>query len=167
VSAETTAVDREVEKAVAFLLRSTRNRPQTEAELRDKLRGRNLPDGVVRAAITRATELGLIDDIAFAKAWVTDRGHQRGYGQARLRQELLRRQVPVDVVDAALADLEQRDEEAVATALAEERFARMPPDLEPDRVARRLVGFLGRKGYPPGIAQRVAKQVSGLDRVWD
>ncbi len=166
-AAEGPSVDRQVERAVAFILRSTRSRPQTEAELADKLRERELGDEVSRAALSRAHELGAVDDSAFARAWVHDRGHGRGYGLARLRQELIRRQVPEHVAAAALAELEDRDEEAVATDLAKERFARFPPALDPEKAARRLVGFLQRRGYGPRLAQRVAMDVTGLSRAWD
>lgn len=167
MSAEHAAVDRDVEAAVGFVLRSTRQRPQTEAELAAKLHGRDVAPHIVRAALVRARELGAVDDAAFARAWVTERGWERGYGTARLRQELVRRQVPDTVIDAALAQLADRDEEATASELAKERFARLPETLEPEKVASRLVSFLVRRGYPQGLARRVALRVSGLDRRWD
>ncbi len=167
MSAEHTAVDREVEAAVGFILRSTRQRPQTEAELAAKLRDRDVPAHSIKAALARARELGAVDDAAFARAWVTERGEQRGYGAARLRQELVRRQVPDPVIDLALTQLADRDEEATATQLASERFARLPDSLEAEKVASRLVAFLVRRGYPQGLARRVALRVSGLDRQWD
>lgn len=167
MSADTAAVDREVERAVAYLLRSTRNRPQTEAELADKLRGRAIPDEVARAALERGRQLGAVDDAAFAHAWVEDRGRERGYGRARLRQELARRRVPEHLIDAALERIADRDDEAVATELASRRFAAMPDSLSPEQAARRLAGFLARRGYPPALAQRVGIAVSGLDREWD
>lgn len=156
-----------VGKALQFVLRSTANRPQTEAELSTKLRGRAFDDAVVEAALARARRIGAVDDAAFAAAWVEDRGRQRGYGLARLRQELRRRQVPDGVVDAALAGLEERDELAVATDLARRRAQQLPASLQPDVVARRLVGFLARRGYPEGLARRAAFTASGLDRQWD
>lgn len=158
---------RAVDKAVAFLLRSTANRPQTEAELAAKLRGRSFDDAVIRAALERARDAGVVDDAAFAAAWAEDRGRQRGYGLARLRRELRRRQVPDAVADAALAALEGRDELAVAEELARQRAQQLPASLEPDVVARRLVGFLARRGYPEGLARRAALTASGLDREWD
>lgn len=167
MSVDTAAVDREVERAVTFLLRSTRTRPQTEAELADKLRGRGVPAEIATAALERGRQLGAVDDAAFAAAWVDDRGAERGYGRARLRQELARRRVPDHLIDAALERLADRDEEAVATELASRRFATMPDSLAPEQAARRLAGFLARRGYPPGLAQRVAVAVSGLDRQWD
>jgi regulatory protein len=149
------------------VLRSTRARPQTAAELRAKLSDRRYDTAVIGAAIARAAELGAIDDAAFARAWVADRGLVRGYSASRLRQELRRRRVPQPLIDDALAQLEDRDDLAVATDLARTRAQRMPATLEPDAVARRLMGFLARRGYSETLARRVAIDVSGLDRHWD
>lgn len=153
--------------AVAFLLRSTGQRPQSEAEVRAKLEARHTPEAVVEAAIRRAHELGAVDDAAFARAWVEDRGQQRGYGVTRLRLELRRRLVPELLIEDALAQLEGRDELAVATELARDRSRQFPASLQPEAVARRLQAFLMRRGYGPGLSQRVAIDVSGLGRVWD
>lgn len=156
-----------VASALQFVLRSTKARPQTEAEIRTKLRARDHPDDVIDTAIARAGAVGAIDDVAFARAWVNDRGLGRGYSALRIRDELQRRGVPGPVIDAALDALESRDDLAVATELARVRAQRMPATLEPEVVARRLLGFLARRGYPEALARRVAIQVTGLDRSWD
>lgn len=153
--------------AVTFVLRSTKARPQTAAELRTKLAAREYDDDIIVRALDRAVALGAIDDAAFAAAWVGDRGLVRGYSTSRLRQELRRRKVPDALIDDALAQLDGRDDLAVATELAKARAQRMPVALEPETVARRLLGFLARRGYPEGLARRVAIDVSGLDRQWD
>lgn len=162
-------VDREtaVARATAFVLRSTRARPQTVAELRDKLAARGYDDAVTDAAVARGIEVGALDDAAFARAWVGDRGLTRGYAASRLRRELRSRAVPEPLIDDALAQLDDRDDLAVVTELARARAQRLPPRLAPEAVARRLVGFLARRGYPEGLARRVAIEVSGLDRRWD
>ena len=154
--------------AFAEILRRTSQRPQTEAELHTVLLKRYDED-VVAEALLRARKVRAIDDAAFARAWVEDRGHKRGYGGARLRQELRRRKVPQDIADAALESLEDRDDLEAATQLAQKRAVAFPATLEPPAVARRLAGFLVRRGYGPGLAQKVATSVSGLDqyRSWD
>lgn len=162
-----TAADDRVGRALAFVLRSTKARPQTAAELRAKLAAREHPSDVIDTAIARATAAGAIDDAAFARAWVADRGLSRGYSAARLRRELERRQVPDPLIDDALAALDERDDLEVATELARQRAQRMPATLDPEVVARRLVGFLARRGYGAALARRVAIRVSGLDRDWD
>lgn len=161
------SIETAVQHALAYLVRSTANRPQTEAELADKLRARKYDDGVVEEALARAREGGMIDDAAFARAWVDDRGQRRGFGVARLRRELRQRQVPESLIEDALTALDGRDELAVATELAQERLGQMPASLSGEAVARRLCGYLGRRGYPELLARRVALSVSGLDRDWD
>jgi regulatory protein len=158
-----------VAKAVAFGFRSTQNRPQTVAEITTKLTGRFDDGGIVEAAVEQLTAAGALDDAAFARMWVEDRGRRRGYGVARLRQELQRRKVPEDIVEVALADLEDRDELATALELARKRAATLPNKLEPDAVARRLQAYLVRRGYGQGLANKVAIDVSGLERYrnWD
>lgn len=160
-------LDPEAREAFAFVLRSTQVRPQTEVEVLGRLRTRGYGDETIDAALARARAVGAVDDAAFARAWVADRGTQRGFGIARVREELRRRLVPEDVIDAAVAPLEARDDEAAATDLAKERFRKLPASLAPEATIRRLTAFLVRRGYPPGLAQRVAITVSGLDRDWD
>lgn len=156
-----------VQHALAYLVRSTANRPQTEAELAGKLHTRQYGEEVVEEALARAREGGVVDDAAFARAWVADRGERRGFGVARLRRELREREVPESVLEEALTALDGRDELAVATELAWERLGQLPASLSEEAVARRLCGYLGRRGYPEALARRVSLTVSGLDRDWD
>lgn len=149
-----------VADTLAFILRSTTARPQTEAEIRMRLRSREVPEEVAEAALQRAREIGALDDAAFARAWVFDRGTNRGYGAARLREELRRRLVPDDLIEQALARLEDRDDLVAATELARERVRRLPGSLSREATARRIHGYLTRRGYPQALAERVALTVS-------
>jgi regulatory protein len=151
----------EVAETVAFILRSTAARPQTEAEISGRLRSREVPEATAAAALSKAKVLGAIDDAAFARAWVEDRGAQRGYGPTRLREELRRRLVPDELVDEAVGQLAGRDDLAVAMELARERARRFPRTLSREAAARRLHGYLTRRGYANDLAECVAINVSG------
>jgi regulatory protein len=153
--------------ALSFLIRSATQRPITVAEAADKLRQRDIPDPVAAAVIDRAVAGRLLDDEAFARAWVEDRGLKRGYGRQRLQRELRRRKVPADLIETALAILDDHDEIGQATQLARTRAQRMPADLDPAKVAGRLVGFLVRRGYSSHVAHDVARKVTATDRTWD
>lgn len=157
------AADERVAKAFAFVVRSAGKRPQTEAELTEKLAGRGYDEGVVAAALARARAAGVVDDAAFARAWVEDRGLARGFAAARLRQELARRRIPDHLIEDALALLGDRDELEAATEIARRRARRLPAGLSSEAAARRLYGQLRRCGYADGLAQRVALEVSGAD----
>lgn len=160
-------VDEDVRKALAFVLRSTEVRPQTEGELRAKLRRRDVDEDTAEEALRHARALGAVDDHAFAHSWVSERGLGRGYGASRLREELRRRLVPQVLIDEALTGLEARDDYSAAAALARKRLRQLPAGLAPEAVVRRLTSFLVRRGHPPGLAQRVAIDISGIDRDWD
>ena len=164
-----TAQTKSIAKAVAFGLRSTQARPQTAAEIRTKLEGRFDDNDVVEAALEQLVAAGALDDAAFARAWVEDRGRQRGYGVARLQRELTRRGVDEEIIAIALEALDDRDELGIAMELARKRARSLPASLEPDAVARRLHGYLMRRGYNQGLSNKVAIAVSGLDRYrsWD
>ena len=160
---------KDIAKAVAYGLRSTQQRPQTVAEMTAKLQRRYDDEETVVAAVAQLEAAGALDDATFARIWVEDRGRQRGYGAARLRQELRRRLVPDELAEEALAALDERDDLQTATELARRKAKGYPNSLEPDAVARRLQGFLMRRGYSQALSNKVAIEVSGLDRYrsWD
>jgi len=132
-------------------------RPRTRSELATVLRGKGIDDEIAAEVLDRYDEVGLIDDQAFAHAWVTSRHHGRGLASRALAQELRRKGVANDAVDTALDELEPATEEATARALVARRL-RAESSSQPEAIFRRLVGMLARKGYPPGLAIRVVRE---------
>jgi regulatory protein len=133
-------------------------RPRTRAELAATLRKRGIADSVAAEVLDRYDEVGLIDDAAFARAWVTSRHHGKGLARRALAGELRRRGVDGELVGAALEEVDGQTEAATARALVERRLRAMSSG-PPDAVFRRLVGMLARKGYPPGVAIGAVKDV--------
>lgn len=140
--------------ARAICLAQLEARPRTRAELAMALSDRGVPDDVATAVLSRFTEVGLIDDAAFAQLWVSSRHRSRGLAGRALSQELRRKGVEDDVVRAAVDGLDHEQEAATARALVQRRL-RSTRGLAPEVRVRRLAGLLARKGYPPGVAYRV------------
>jgi regulatory protein len=122
------------------------------------LRRRQIPEEVAAEVLDRYDEVGLIDDEAFARAWVTSRHHGRGLARRALAGELRQRGVDGQLVGAALEELDPATEAATARELAERKL-RTIGRAAPEVVFRRLVGMLARKGYPAGLAIHVVKDV--------
>ena len=138
-------------------LRLLAARPRTRAELATALSRRGIADEVAAEVLDRYDEVGIIDDQAFAHAWVTSRHHSRGLAGRALAGELRRKGVDSTLVSEAVDELDPSTEEATARALVARRLR-----LEhgaPEATFRRLVGALARKGYPSGLAFRVVKDV--------
>jgi regulatory protein len=112
---------------------------------------------VAAEVLERYSEVGIIDDRAFANAWVTSRHHGKGLARRALAVELRRKGVDDSVVGEALDDLDPGTEAATARALVDRKL-RTDRGGPPDAVFRRMVGMLARKGYAPGLAVRVVRE---------
>jgi regulatory protein len=132
-------------------------RPRTRQELATALRKKGVEDEIVEEILDRYDEVGMIDDAAFARAWVTSRHHGKGLARRALAGELRRKGVGSEEVGAALGELDSGTEEATARSLVERRL-RVESRTALEAVFRRLTGMLARKGYPAGLAIRVVKE---------
>lgn len=139
-------------------LRRLESAPRTRQELAGTLAKKGVPVEAATAVLDRFEEVGLIDDAAFAHAWVTTRHHGRGLGRRALADELRRKGVAPDLIEAACSTLDADSERDRATRLAESK-ARSMAGLPKDRALRRLVGALTRRGYSAGLAFEVARDV--------
>ena len=137
-------------------LRQLAVRPRTRAELAQALARRRIADDVVTEVLDRYDEVGMIDDAAFARAWVSSRHAGRGLARRALAGELRQRGVAGDVVGEALASLDDEQEAATARALVDRKMR--TASGSPEAVFRRLVGMLARKGYPAGLAISTVKE---------
>ncbi|MFC5752519.1 regulatory protein RecX [Actinomadura rugatobispora] len=139
-------------------LRALERGPRTRAQLAEALRRKEVPDEVAERVLGRFTEVGLIDDEAFAQSWVQSRHNGRGLARRALAAELRRRGVAEETVNDAVETLDAEQEEETARRLIA-RKAAATRGVEPGKRMRRLVGVLARKGYPPGTAYRVVREV--------
>jgi regulatory protein len=154
-----------VERARELCLRLLTSRPRTRSELADAMRRRGVPDDTAAAVLARFTDAGLIDDAAFARAWVESRHHTRGLARRALSAELKRRGVDGQDIAAAVSALDPADELATARQLVAKALPASRGRPLPTRI-RRLVGLLARKGYPAPVAYRIVREAieqEGID----
>jgi regulatory protein len=143
-------------RARDICLRLLTGAAKTRKQLADALRKREIPEDVADEVLTRLEEVGLIDDAAFAAAWVESRHAVRGLSRRALAQELRTKGVAAELVEQAVAQLDHDDEEDAARALVERKL-RSTRGLDPQVRTRRLVGMLARRGYSEGLAFRVVR----------
>jgi regulatory protein len=138
-------------------LRALTGAAKTRKQLADLLAKRGIPEEAADAVLDRFSEVGLIDDAAFARAWVSSRQSGRGLARRALSAELRAKGVDAEVASAALEELDPQEEWDAARRLV----ARRLPSLQRfDRVTaeRRLLGMLARKGYGGGLAGYVVRE---------
>jgi len=145
------------EAARAACLKLLTSAPRTRAQLAAALHRRRVPDEIAESVLARFAEVGLIDDAAFAKAWVESRHHSRGLARKALAAELRQRGIDDGEVRAAVDSLGPQDEVEAARRLVLKRMAATRGRPLPAR-ARQLLGMLARKGYSAGLAAQVVRE---------
>jgi len=150
-----------------FCLRWLTVRARSRAELATKLRERGIPDAAAERALDRLTDVGLVDDAAFAASFVTSRHRDRGLGRAALRRELQHKGIDSELTEQALQAIDGEAERSRAAALVAKKLdAAMFAGTESAR--RRLLGMLARRGYAPSVAISVVNDaLRGFAEPWD
>lgn len=137
-------------------------RPHTRAELARKLAQRQFGAEAISRALEYLAQRGWLDDAAFARQYVQEHRSGRGArGQRRLAQELRRKGVAPDLVQAVLAESFAGDEGLdEAAALVRSRLARMS-GLDRRTAYRRLAAFLARRGFGHQVITGALSRVLG------
>lgn len=121
----------------------------------DRLAEKGFRTAVAERVLDRLTEVGLIDDAAFAQQWVRSRHTYSGKGKKVLAEELRRKGIAPEDAEPALESVTAEDERARAGELVRRKLVTLPADMERDKAISRLVAMLARRGYTPGTAYGV------------
>jgi regulatory protein len=151
-------------------------RARSVAEVRRRLTSSGYRPELVDGAIDRLLDLGLLDDEAFARAWVESRDRARPRGERAIRQELGLKGVDRVTVDLVLADRREAvaglpdDDGVIITAdqsAAERLIARNARSLgriaDPRQRRQRAYALLARNGFDPDVCRTVAALVVDTD----
>ncbi|MFC1419897.1 recombination regulator RecX [Streptacidiphilus cavernicola] len=155
-----------VVQAKALCLRLLTGSSKTRKQLADAMRKREIPDEAAEEVLSRFEEVGLIDDAAFADAWVESRHRGRGLARRALAMELRSRGVDHAVVAEAVQRLDPEQETDTARELVRRKL-RSTSGLDRQVRLRRLAGMLARRGYPEGLALRVVREALDAERAGD
>lgn len=126
-------------------------RPRSVREMQQYLRKKGLNDQAADMVLARLQRVGLVGDGSFAQFWVENREGSRPRGRRALRAELRQKGIAADVIEAAVAHV---DEEASAIKAASRMASRLAR-LGEQTFRRRLLGYLQRRGFSYEIAIRV------------
>jgi len=149
-------------EARAILLRQLALGPRSRHQLDRKLAERDVPSSVASALLNRFEEVQLIDDPEFARMWVRTRISAKALSRWSIRRELAQKGIDPDLAEDALLQISDEDEHDQARDVVRRKL-RSSADLSDravrDKEVRRLVGVLARKGYNPGAAFTIVKDV--------
>jgi regulatory protein len=130
-------------------------RPRSQAELKQRLARRGFDSDTIEATIARLKELGLVDDLAFARFWQENRQAFSPRSRWLLRRELKQKGVADEVIERVVADVDDEDG-AYQAAIAK---AHKLPASDYEVFRRRLGEYLQRRGFGYGVIKNTLKKV--------
>ena len=141
------------EAALRLLERQRRTRSDLERRLRDK----GYAAATFAQVLDRLHEVGLVDDVEYARAFMAGRRARRAAGARRIEQELKARGVGADDIAAACARLDAEQggmDEAAAARQVIAQAGRRLRALEPRVRRQRLYALLARRGFDGDVIRR-------------
>jgi regulatory protein len=131
-----------LDKAYGNALRYVAMRPRSEWEMRQYFRRKDVEEPVAQQIIERLKGVGLLDDLAFARAWVSNRRILKATSKRRLIQELKQKQVSEAIIGQVLEE-DEADEHQVLRNLVERKRQHTRYRDDPQK----LMQYLARQGF--------------------
>ena len=164
-------VRQETYAAKASALAGLNHRARTADEVRQSLLRKGFAETVTEDTVADLERIGVVDDAAYARAFVRDRFNGRGYGPARLRQDLMRKGVARGAIDEALADLEETEDlGAEAREQADKKWRSLASEEDVRKRKKKTLDYLVRRGFGFDVARSAvdaAAEGEDDDALWD
>lgn len=110
-----------LDKAYGNALRYAAMRPHSEWEMTTYLKRKGVDEPAARQIVERLRRIGLLDDLAFARAWVQNRRQLKNVSKRRLRLELKQKNVPEDIMDKVITEDAGSDQAALRELISKKR----------------------------------------------
>ena len=134
---------------------------KTRGQLRKKLQAEGFDTELIEPLLDKFEAAKLIDDAEYAQSFVAQKSRTKKLSRAALRRELAERGVRGEEAENALAQRTDEQEREDAAELVRKKL-RPGMDLsdraEKDRVTRRLLGMLARRGYSSSVSMSVIRE---------
>ena len=134
---------------------------KTRGQLRKKLQSEGFEAELIEPLLDKFEAAKLIDDAEYAETFVRQNSRTKKLSRAALRRELAERGVRGEEAENALAQRTDEQEREDAAELVRKKL-RPGMDLsdraEKDRVTRRLLGMLARRGYSSSVSMSVIRE---------
>ena len=134
---------------------------KTRGQLRKKLQAEGFDAELIEPLLDKFEAAKLIDDAEYAQTFVAQKSRTKKLSRVALRRELAERGVRGEEAENALA---QRTDEQEREDAAELVRKKLRPGMdfsdraEKDRVTRRLLGMLARRGYSSSVSMSVIRE---------
>lgn len=164
-SADSAEPSRMHRRAMSAAYRLLAVRDRSILELSERLLARFSED-IVDQVVQKLAGFGYLDDQALAERLTENWIDQRHFGPRRLRHELFRRKFSAQITDSALEKHVVPERIKQAALRAARACLKTGGGHLDDRAARRLAGYLGRRGFMESTIRDMV-HLARQGRLWD
>lgn len=129
------------DKVYSNALRYAAMRRRSRWEMESYLKRKDAPPALADQILSKLSDLGFVDDLAFAEAWVANRHLLRPTSRRKLQQELRAKRVATEIIDKVLREDPTSDLEELKAVITRKRCqAKYQDDTK-------LMQYLARQGF--------------------
>ena len=123
-------------------------RPRSTEEVRIRLSREYYSKEAIERVILRLIELDMLDDRKFAQEFTEGRLRNKGYGPMRIRQDLRRKGIPTEIIEAEITSAFKETAPADLAAISAEKiFGRLSRLSDTHVRKKKLSDYLLRRGF--------------------
>ena len=127
------------DKAYNQVLNLLARRARSLWEIEQYLKRKDYEEEIIKIILNKLSDRGLVDDLAFAKAWVDNRRLLKSTSKRRLKLELRQKRLPTDIIDQVLSEDETSDQTVLRELVARKK------ERYPDKL--KFMRYLAAQGY--------------------
>lgn len=146
--------EKSFEKALRFLS----FRPRSIKETENYLIKKGFDQKEIQQTTQKLKNLGLLNDLEFASAWIKDRIKLKPSGRIRIILELKQKGVPKEIIEKALEDFSDDQEFTLAYQEALKKNEHMG-HLTKREKKQKIISYLLRKGFYYPLIQKVFQKI--------
>ena len=130
-------------------------RSRSEQEIRRNLTKHQTPEDIIIEVLDKLRQSSLVDDRAFARNWIDNRGQFKPRGKRALSMELYQKGISREIIDEELQGL---DENILALECARKKALKFQ-QMDLENFQKKMSGYLNRRGFPYHITRETVLEI--------
>ncbi|NLY60244.1 MAG: hypothetical protein GX054_01875 [Clostridiales bacterium] len=148
----------DAKKSMDMSLRNLQYRSRSQKEMEDYLEAKGFERDIIDETIDKLKSYGYINDLAFARDWVSHRMATKPMGRAMIKRELYYKGIDNEIIEKSLDQFSENEEEEQAYKLAL-KYIKRYRNLDTREQFYKIGQALARRGFNWEVAKRALRRL--------
>ncbi|MFY9176620.1 MAG: RecX family transcriptional regulator [Caldicoprobacterales bacterium] len=148
----------DAKKSMDMSLRYLQYRSRSQKEMEDYLEAKGFERDIIDETIDKLKSYGYINDLAFARDWVSHRMATKPMGRAMIKRELYYKGIDNEIIEKSLDQFSENEEEEQAYKLAL-KYIKRYRNLDTREQFYKIGQALARRGFNWEVAKRALRRL--------